>query len=126
MIDYESIDSAFYSKNEKNSWIKFDFKERKVKPSAYSIRSNNWGGVGHWHPQHWVIEGSNDDNEWTVLDSHTNDHSIDDQSKSNTFLIQTENNAFYQYLRLRQRGLNTVDNDALIISAFEFFGAIQE
>lgn len=126
VIDYEFIDSAFYSKNEKNSWIKFDFKERKVKPSAYSIRSNNWGGVGHWHPQHWVIEGSNDDNEWTVLDSHTNDHSIDDQSKSNTFLIQTENNTFYQYLRLRQRGLNTADNDALIISAFEFFGAIQE
>lgn len=125
VIDYENIDSAFYSKHVENSWIKFDFIERKVNPSAYSIRSNNWGGKGHCHPQHWVIEGSNDDNNWTILDSHTNNDSIDDRSKSNTFSIQNQNNIFYRYLRLRQTGLNTASNNALIISAFEYFGTIQ-
>lgn len=126
VIEYENNNSVFYSKEEKDSWIKFDFNKFKVNPSAYSLRSNDWGGVGHWHPQNWVIEGSNDDTQWTILDTHTNDHSIDDRSKSNTFIIQNKNNIFYRYLRLRQTGLNTINNNTLIISAIEYFGTIEE
>lgn len=41
-VDYQNIDSKFYTKNLPNQWLCIDFKERKVNPSHYSVRSNAW------------------------------------------------------------------------------------
>ena len=100
-----------------------------MKPSHYSIRSNNWsGGQGYCHPKSWKIEGSNDNNNWTLLDKRTNDRSLDGSGFSNTFEIEESKttNEYFQYLRITQTDVNTGSNYFFILSALEYFGTIQE
>ena len=101
-----------------------------MKPSHYSIRSNNWsGGQGSCHPKSWNIEGSNDNINWTLLDKRTNDRSLDGSGFSNTFEIEESKttNEYFQYLRITQTDVNTFgDDNSLIFSALEYFGTIQE
>ena len=39
IIDYSNDDISFSTKIQRNSWIKFDFIDRKVHPTYYSIRT---------------------------------------------------------------------------------------
>ena len=118
----------FYSKNEPNSWLFIDFKEIKVNPSHYSIKSNGWSGKGNHHPQSWDIEGSTDLISWDLLDSRRNETSLDDRDASNTFTIscQTNKRKYYRYLRIMQKDKNTANNNHLVIGSIEFFGQIQK
>ena len=127
VVDSDSIDSYFYS-SDSNSWVCFDFKNRKVKPTHYSIRSFKHGDAGWFHTQNWCIEGSNDKNNWKLLDNRVNDKSIDGRSASNTFKIsnQLESDDFYRYLRIRQTGVNTHNENEFRFSAIDFFGSILE
>ena len=47
------------TQDEPNSWICFDFKEKTVRLTKYSLRSGVW-----FHPLHWVVEGSSDGESW--------------------------------------------------------------
>jgi hypothetical protein len=49
-----------------NSWICFDFKQRKLSLQHYTLKSGN---VGAHYPIQWEIEGSEDGNSWNCLDS---------------------------------------------------------
>lgn len=129
VVDLENIQNWFLSKNEKNSWLKYDFKERKVRPTHYTIRSRN-SAKGWYHPQHWVIEGSNTDrdDDWKKLDSRNNITVLDDNSRIHTFKIQEKlsPNEFFRYLRIRQTGKDTSCDEShyLEFSALEYFGSI--
>ena len=68
MENTSSDDCCYHSQDIPNSWLCYDFKEIKVKPTNYSIRSNCWNKKGWYHPLNWVIESSNDLIEWKVLD----------------------------------------------------------
>ena len=48
--------------SEDRSWICFDFKDKTVQLTEYSLK------LGRDHLHHWVIEGSNDWKSWTKLD----------------------------------------------------------
>lgn len=129
IVDFDD-NHYFQSKNELNSWVKFDFQELKVRPTHYSIRTRPDGGKGDNHPKNWVIEGSNSDDErdWKVLDSRENVTILDDGNKSYTFDIQNPLNPeeSYRYLRLRQTGPNTQKGNFyfLTLSALEYFGIL--
>ena len=75
-----------------------------------------------------MIEGSNtggeNDNEWTILDSHQNDSTLRGKSFSFIFDIKQGNKEFYRYLRIRQTGLNSNNRHYTAISALEYFGII--
>lgn len=123
-VDLDNNQTCFISGNEKNSWLKYDFISRKVRPSYYSIRSTN-SSKGSHHPMNWVIEGSNyDSNDWIILDTRSNITSLDDSCASQIFSIQ-KTDTFYRYLRIRQTGVNSTNYYYLEISALEYFGAIQ-
>lgn len=124
VVEYDS-DSYYYSTNVKDSWIMFDFKQRKVKLSHYSIKTNRFGDAGHWHLQNWCIEGSNDKSSWKELDARNNEKSLDHKLASNTFEIRnSENNNFYKFIKLRQTDVNTQGNHEILLSSIEFFGNI--
>ena len=107
-----------------NSWLLYDFKERKVKPTHYSIKSHDWGGKGDYHPQTWSVEGSDDNSTWDELDTRSNEKSLDDKSVSNTFSIQNKTNKYYRYLRIIQKGVNTRKDNFFGFSSLEYFGSI--
>ena len=69
-VDLDDDTHYFQSVSIPNSWLKFDFKERKIRPSNYSIRTRHDCDQGGYHPKNWVIEGSNtdNDNDWKILD----------------------------------------------------------
>ncbi|KAK8870903.1 hypothetical protein M9Y10_008815 [Tritrichomonas musculus] len=123
-VDLDDNQTCFVSRNQTNSWLKYDFIYRKVRPSVYSIRSRNKPKGDH-HPMNWVIEGSNtDSNDWTILDTRNNVTSLDDSCASQFFSIQKAD-TFYRYIRIRQTGPNSANHNYLIISALEYFGSIQ-
>ena len=124
VVDLDDNQTCFESCNQTNSWLKYDFIYRKVRPSYYSIRSSN-ASKGNNHPMNWVIEGSNtDSNDWTILDTRNNVTSLDDRCASQFFSIQKAD-TFYRYLRIRQTGPNSANYNNLEISALEYFGSIQ-
>lgn len=49
----------------------FDFKYRKVRPNYYSIRSCDGS-----HLKNWVIEGSNNQDYWEILDTRNDETSL--------------------------------------------------
>lgn len=121
---YHSLDNGNYRNEGHIEWFCVDFKERKVKPYHYSIKSCPPGGV---NLQNWVLEGSNDGESWKDLDTQNGNKSLDGSSKANTFEVpNSQNNKFYRYLRIRQTGVNTENNYKLIIASLEYFGLIQE
>lgn len=127
VVNFDDYSGAFQSVDDENAWLAYDFKNRKVCPSCYSIRSTNWGGTGHSHLQSWIIEGSNDFQNWKMLDLRKNDRSLDGNSFSNTFSIEKRNgDEYFQYLRIMLNGRNTSGGIRLDISALEFFGIIQD
>ncbi|KAK8837030.1 hypothetical protein M9Y10_037075 [Tritrichomonas musculus] len=127
-VNFSDTHGCFHSSDTANSWLTVDFKDRKVRPSFYSIRSNIWNGSGWYHPQSWRLDGSNDGESWTPLDARINDESLDGQGYSNTFEAREGKslNEYFQYLRIQQTGTNTFGNNCFIFSALEFFGTIQE
>ena len=129
-VDFDDVQSIAQTNNEENAWIKYDFKDRKVHPTHYSMRSHEAGKGGN-HPQHWVIEGSNTDrdDDWKMLDSRRNVTVLDESYRVHTFEIQEklDSNEFFRYLRIRQTGKNTYTTGSwyyLTLSALEYFGTI--
>ena len=125
-------DSIFYSTNTQNSWICYDFKNRSIIPTEYTIRSHPNGGRGlaGWNNlRSWVIEGSNDDTTWVVLDSRENNSELDGQNAMCTFAIAPERVAeSYRYVRLRQTGATSCTMGSyftIVIASLEFFGRLR-
>ena len=49
----------------------FDFKDHKIIPTDYTLKSNS-SSANVQKPKSWVIEGSNDNNSWEVIDEQVN------------------------------------------------------
>jgi hypothetical protein len=101
-------------------WVKLDFKEHKVLVTAYTVR--HWQSAGN-ALRSWHLEGSNDNSEWEVIDSRTNDDSLAANSGATaTFFISKPTKRGYMYLRLIQTGPNSSGNNKLALSGLEFYG----
>lgn len=127
-VDLDNLDNYFHSESQQNSWLKYDFKQKKIHPTKYSIRSRHWGR-GHEHLKNWVIEGSNSggDDDWVILDRRNDVTCLDDRYAKAVFVIQKKlsDTEFYRYIRLRITGVCSDGREYYIkISALEFFGSI--
>ncbi|KAK8866351.1 hypothetical protein M9Y10_009313 [Tritrichomonas musculus] len=120
-IDF-NIETRFITEDQQNSFICFDFKERKIKLSNYSVRSSIGTKPKSENVQCWKIEGSNDNIKWDTLDSQTIEKSLDGKGFYNTF--SANSSGFYRLIRMRQTNANTSKNNVLKIGEIEFFGEI--
>ena len=107
-VDLDDTQFYFCSDNIKDqfAWLKYDFKNRRVRSTHYSIRSSNYYNKGQYNLISWVIEGSNtnDDDDWTQLDIRPNVPDLDGINKVKTYEMQTPSNEFFRYLRIRATG----------------------
>ena len=122
LFDYES-EGYFCTKNEPNSWICFEFKNHKIIPTHYTIRSTS-GGKGSYHLMSWVIEGSLDKNNWEILSEERNNPALDDSFAVYTFQIQSKSQHQIKFIRIRSTGLDSSSSNYLYISAFEINGKL--
>lgn len=129
LVDYES-DNIFHSKNEKDIFICFDFKDKLVQVSSYSIKSHPYG-PNNGHLANWVIEVSKDGSNWEEIDRHYDDQTLNNSNVIATFDVSNEKNDFYQFVRLKQTGYswNGYPNSNSYLFYFyfiEFFGKLIE
>lgn len=127
LVDYQS-NSYYFSKDNGDAFICFDFKNQFVKLSSYSIKNNKSSNLAYL--KNWVVEVSNNGVEWVVIDRR-----MDDRTLKGPFLVanfkingQESDNSFYRFIRLRQTGNSWCDyNKHNHISAMfiEFYGKIK-
>jgi hypothetical protein len=118
-------DSYFYSANESNQSIGYDFREMmRIIPTHYSVRSYPGGPNGH-HLRSWVVEVSKDGEGWEVVDRRTDCRYLNDTSAVQCFVIQSPPQTENRYIRLRQTGVNWVNYHHIIICGFEVFGQLR-
>lgn len=118
--------NIYQSHNLPNQWVKYDFKEKKIQITHYTIYTRNDNCDGG-NPQNWVLEGSNSnkENDWVILDSRQNEISTQKANKKVTFEIKNhENNESFRFIRFRQTGKSSNNNDYLTLTSLEFFGTL--
>lgn len=118
-------DTHFNSRDQPNGWICYEFKERHVTPTSYSIRSYwNSNGPGGCHLKSWVLEGSKDGESWTVLDQRENNSELNDKNVTRNFTISSNLGECFRFIRLRQTGKSHEGKNYIMISSFELFGSL--
>lgn len=74
LVDY--YDSKIYQSDDREGkdFICFDFKDKSVNLSSYTIKSNsNYTSNSRYNLKSWSIEVSNDGENWDEIDRHIND-----------------------------------------------------
>jgi hypothetical protein len=115
-------DNYWHTRNEPNSWICFDFKERSVAVSQYTLKSHP--SLGHWFIS-WVIEGSSDGSSWRTLDTRET-QDLNGQSIVKTYRCSNGCTEFFRYIRMRHTGKTSHNADVLLLTNIEFFGRVRE
>jgi hypothetical protein len=111
-------------RGENGQWVQYNFGTSRVKPVAYSIRTNG-DGVGYAHLKFWVVEVSNDVTNWIPVDDRNNNSDLNGPSVTASFEMSNRPSEAYQYVRLRTTGKSHENNDHLHLSAFELYGDLQ-
>lgn len=94
-------DSKYYSAKNgvKNFWVLFNFKKFEIEISSYSIRSFDFP-VGHI--KNWVLEISNDGENFEEIDEHSNCEDLNQLLVTKTFSVKK--NHFSRFVRFRHIG----------------------
>jgi len=104
------------------SVIRTNSYERKLKVTAYTLKTATTNDVGHL--KSWVLEGSNDKQSWKVMDQQTKSSLLKGPGKVSTFSVS--HSEPFKYIRIRQTDRNTSENDAMYLQAVELFGELYE
>jgi gas vesicle protein len=116
--------TVFASANKPNQWIAYDFKNKKLRLTGYSIRSRFDGFPGSNNLKSWVIEVSDDGKTWEVVDQKENDSDLNDKNIAKAWPIAKEVEC--SFVRLRQTDLSHSKKHYLAISGFELFGVLRD
>lgn len=110
----------FLTQNTPNSWICFDFKNKKISPTHYSIQTH----CGCYLIKNWKLEGSNDNVSWDVIDEQTNCEFTHKSNIIHTFQIRNKSDKKFRYLRIFSTGKNWENYNEIYLSSIEFYGTL--
>jgi hypothetical protein len=120
VADYEWKD-YWNSSSASGSWIQFDFKDRRISVSDYTIKSDGHGGS---HLRHWSVEGSTDGQSWVSLDRRDTSDLNGDYIVRSYHCTLSDAKSFFRYIRLIQTGTNSSNYHQLQLCNLEFFGSL--
>lgn len=118
LVDFDGT-RIFHSYRNSENWVCYDFKDKKIKISHYSIESVNWYQNEH-NLRNWIIETSDNCTDWMIVDKQCNSDILNGPGRIGTFKV--EHNVFSRYVRLRQTGPNWKNEDVMILKSIEFYG----
>jgi hypothetical protein len=107
----------------RNNWICYDFKERSVVPTHYTIRTNG-GDPGGQHLKSWLVETSADGESWREVDHKEDNNQLNGKWLTGTFAVADGGEC--RFIRLVNIGKNHYGTDCLKITAWEIFGSLFE
>jgi hypothetical protein len=117
--------NRFCSQNQKDGWVEYDFKDMRIWPSHYTIRSMFDYGPGHCHLKSWVVEVSSNGRDWKVADRRDNNSQLNGKDLKVGFEMNQKLGPI-QHIRLRLTGPNHANNQYLTVSGWEIFGSLRE
>ena len=121
VTDYDWSD-YWHTSNSPNSWICFDFEEKRVELTGYSLKS--MPAISYCsHPIQWVIEGSNDGSNWREVDRR-NTQDLNGKSIVKTYFCEDTKSERFRFIKLRQTGKDAQGYNYLALSGIEFFGTL--
>jgi hypothetical protein len=123
VVDLDAM-SGYCSLNSPNQCLTYNFKEMRIRPTHYTLRSNWNGKAGGNNPKSWVIEASMDGIMWVEVDRKENNHDLDGKDVRRTY--RCVSSPLCKYFRLRQTRKNHAGKDWLILSGMEVFGTLIE
>lgn len=121
---FDDLKSYFHTNGEENSYICFDFKDKRIVPTHYQLRSGPWYKNAH-NPKNWVIEVSNDNQNWEIIDEQKECEIINGKSIAHLFQISNSNSNEFRYIKMRQNGKNCAEGFYFNISSFELYGKLK-
>lgn len=120
---YEDRNKWFHSQSQPNNWICFDFKEKKVMPTSYKIRSSLYS-ANSYNPKSWNIEGSNDNANWDILSEEKDSPLLNGKHIVHLFSITQSNNKSYRYIRMKLTGPDWCYFNYFMLDSFEIYGQL--
>ena len=112
----------FESDTVKDAWLEYDFRMCRVTPTGYSLMS----GEEAYSPKSWVIEVSNDEDKWKIIDRQRDTDVLKGSFTLAHFELSSVPTRRYRYLRIRQTGRNHSGEKGMQINALEIFGTLYE
>jgi hypothetical protein len=107
----------------RNNWICYDFKERRIVPTHYTIRTNTCG-LGSSHLKSWLVETSVDGENWREVAHEENNEQLNGSRFTATFAVADGGEC--RFIRLVNIGKTHCGWDILVICAWEIFGSLVE
>ena len=101
--------------------ICFDFKKMKIEISNYSIKSHSFD-INSTHIKNWVIEISNDGNEWEKIDERNEITELNGINLVKSFSIEMTKP--FRYIRFITSKPNFINDDGFALGKLEFYGNI--
>jgi hypothetical protein len=119
-----TANNIFQSGGESNPEITYDFKNMKVSPTHYLLRSHPSYGENSHHPKQWHVDGSLDGSNWVLLDSRQNCNKLNGQNFTRKFSIGRVGE--WRFIRFQMTNTNWAGSWNLYLAAFEIFGTLIE
>lgn len=117
LVDRATFD-GFASQNQPNSWLKVDFRNRKLIPNYYSIRARQFNSA---LIRNWIFQASQNDSDWTTLDTR-----VDESTSSlKWFSFPISSSVSYRFFRLLQNGVESSGSNFLTLAEIELYGTLQ-
>jgi len=123
LLDFSSMtkySDCFCSKDEPLSNVIFYFLKHKVFLKSYTITSRPFGDVDMLKA--WEIYGSNDNREWSVIDS---------KGPTDDLIISLTNKTYdvdypgkFRFFRITQTDKNSNERDYFLLGKIEFYGEL--
>ena len=119
LVDREP--SNFYTIDTPNSVITFDLGQSlKLLLKGYLLRNRN---VINYYLRNWQIRGSNYNINWDVLDTKTNNTTLQNINQF-YYVTVAENSSNYRYIQLIQTGVNSSNSNNLCLGEIELYGVL--
>jgi hypothetical protein len=108
----------------RNNWICYNFKERRIVPTHYTIRTKGDYGPGGCHLKSWLVETSGHGENWREVAREEDNEQLNGADFTATFAVAGGGEC--RFIRLVNIGRNYWGDDQLQISAWEIFGNLIE
>ena len=95
-IDYKDKNSRFETLEGADNFFKITFKETKLLVNAYRIRSGNTSKNSS-HMKNWSLYGSNDEQNWVLLDRKENNAALNGPYFTHIFKIKNPQGPFSSF-----------------------------
>ena len=107
-----------------NGWIEFDFLKRNINITSYTLRTSQCGTNGCYHAKSWRILGSNDRENWEIIDQRVNNPSLNGEYKQCRFEC-SRSDKYYRYIRyIQDDSWSSQREHNIYLTCVEFFGSI--